>query len=149
MEFDIEGLEAMTSDIWSSMLGVELQPGNGAMALLGSSPTMIGCVNINGDWAGAVTVACSTELAKKFAGAMFQCGPDDLAMDEVKDAMGELTNMTGGSVKGLVPGENQMGMPAVAEGEHLSLSVPKGAARAQLQFEYEGQPLEVMVYEVA
>ena len=146
MDFDVDGLSAMAADIWSSMLGIELAPGNGAMASLGDTNTMTACVQIGGDWTGAVTVQCPTTLAKQFAGAMFACGPDELELDEVRDALGELTNMTGGSIKGMLPGDCQLSIPAVAEGNDSSLSIPKGVEAARVDFEVEGQPLEILVF---
>jgi chemotaxis protein CheX len=149
MEFDVDSLTAMAADIWSSMLGLELLPGNGAMASLHDAATMTACVQITGEWSGAVTVCCPTTLARSFAGAMFACGPDDLAADEVRDALGELTNMTGGSIKGLVPGDCQLGIPAVAEGMDYSLTIPRGAQAAEIEFEYEGQALQIKVFQTA
>lgn len=149
MEFEQDTISALASDIWSSMLGIDLFPGNGAMETLGHDRTLTGIVQITGDWAGAVTIRCPTAVAKAFAGAMFGCEGDDLGMDEVRDAIGELCNMTGGSVKGLVPGECQLGIPAVAEGIDYSLTVPRGQAVVNVGFEYEGEPVEIVVYETA
>ncbi len=149
MQFDEPTLAQLASDIWSSMLGIELAAGNGAMATLGTDRTLTGCVQITGDWAGAVTVRCPTSLARRFAGVMFDCEPDALAADEVLDALGELTNMTGGSVKGLVEGSCQLGIPAVAEGQDYALVIPRGRRVATVGLEHDGEPLEIVVYETA
>ena len=129
------------------MLGIELADANGALAHLGEDRTLTGCVQITGDWAGAVTVRCPTTLAHTFASVMFDCPVDTLGVDEVRDALGELTNMTGGSVKGLVPGSCQLGIPAVAEGLDYTLVIPKGRKVATVNFEHEGDALEIVVYE--
>ena len=149
MELDCDSLSALAADIFTSMLGFELEPGNGAMGMLGKSATMTACVQIAGDWPGAVTVSCPTQLAKEFAGAMFGCDGNDLDLEDVMDALGELTNMTGGSVKGLVPGDNELGIPTVAEGERFSMTVPHASEVARLEFEYGGLPLAILVFKVA
>lgn len=149
MQLDEPTLARLAGDIWSSMLGIELAEGNGALARLGADPTFTGCVQITGDWAGAVTVRCPTALARQFAAVMFGCEPDTLAADEVADAVGELTNMTGGSVKGLVTGTCQLGIPAVAEGREYALVIPRGRRVVTVGFEHEGEPLEIVVYETA
>lgn len=148
VEFDQETLSSLAGDIWSSMLGLELAPG-APLGEHGAEPMITGCVQITGTWSGAVTVRCPTNLARKFAGAMFATAPDELEPDEVLDALGELTNMTGGSVKGLVPGDCQLGIPAVAEGLNYSLSVPRGEAICAVDLEHEGEPVEVVVYKTA
>lgn len=149
MQFDESTLAQLANDIWGSMLGIELADGNGAMASLGADRTLTGCVQITGDWAGAVTLRCPTSLARSFASIMFDCDPDSLTADEVLDALGELTNMTGGSVKGLVTGTCQLGIPAVAEGREYALVIPRGRRVATVGLEHDGEPLEIVVYETA
>jgi CheY-specific phosphatase CheX len=149
MQFDESMLAQLASDIWSSMLGIERADGNGALARLGVDRTLTGCVQITGDWAGAVTLRCPTSLARSFASIMFDCDPDSLGSDEVFDALGELTNMTGGTVKGLVNGTCQLGIPAVAEGREYALVIPRGRRVVTLGFEHEGEPIEIVVYETA
>lgn len=147
MEFDLDALSAMAAEIWESMLGIELTPVGEPEAASTGERTLTGCVQITGEWAGAVTVKCPTALARVFAAAMFMSEPDGLDLDEVFDAFGELTNMTGGSVKGMVPGDCQLGIPAVAEGLDYSLTLPRGVAVAAVGFRHAGQPLEIVVYE--
>lgn len=149
MEFDESSLSELTSEIWTSMLGIDLAPANGHMDSLGHDRTLTGIVQITGDWSGAITVRCPTELASTFASAMFAADPASLELDEVRDALGELTNMTGGSVKGMLPGQCQLGIPAVAEGVDYTLAIPRGHPVCTLGFEYEGRPLEVVIYETS
>src|ERR1700709_458132 len=114
MEIDAGTLSALATDIWSSMLGIELEPASGVIELSGER-TLTGCVQITGGWAGAVTIRSATAAAARFAAVMFGCEADSLSDEEVRDALGELTNMMAGSVKGMVPEECQLGIPAVAD----------------------------------
>ena len=149
MEIDTGTLHELASDIWSSMLGIPLETGSPGIGSLGTERALTGCVQITGGWAGAVTVRCSTASAGRFAAVMFGCDPETLADEEVRDALGELTNMLAGSVKGLVPDECQLGIPAVADGLDYMLFVPKGKVLTNCDLTHEGQPLEIVVYELA
>lgn len=149
MDFPAETLSPLAAEIWSSMLGIDLDPIDGAKPDFDHQKTMTGCVQVSGDWSGAITVRCPSETARSFAAVMFGCEPDDLPIEEVRDALGELTNMTGGSIKGLVPGSCQLSIPTVTEGIEYSFSIPRSNEVCSVGFEYEGEPLEVVVYEVA
>jgi chemotaxis protein CheX len=147
MDFSSVTLSPMAAEIWASMLGMDLVPHDHASD--DAPRTMTGCVQITGDWAGAVTVRCGTDLAREFAGAMFACEPEDLGEDEVRDALGELTNMTGGSVKSLVPGECHLGIPAVAEGLDYTLDIPRARQVCRMGFEHDGRAIQIVVWEMA
>src|SRR3978361_1253536 len=145
MEIGPGTLSALTTDIWSSMLGIDLAPGSGVVGELGGERTLTGCVQITGGWAGAVTIRRATALAARFAAVMFGCEADTLSDEEVRDALGELTNMLAGSVKGMVPEECQLGIPAVADGLDYMLFVPKGKVLTRSELEYQSDAVEVLV----
>jgi chemotaxis protein CheX len=149
MEIDAGTLSALATDIWTSMLGIELQPGSGTVGELSGARTLTGCVQITGGWAGAVTIRCATAAAARFAAVMFGCDADSLSDEEVRDALGELTNMLAGSVKGMVPDECQLGIPAVADGLDYMLFVPKGKVLTKSELAHENDVVEVLVYELA
>jgi chemotaxis protein CheX len=150
MEIDTATLNELTLDIWSSMLGISLEPGSPGVASLGpETRALTGCVQITGGWAGAVTIRCATISAARFAAVMFGCDPEALSDEEVRDALGELTNMLAGSVKGMVPDECQLGIPAVADGLDYMLFVPKGKVLTNCDLNNAGEPVEVVVYELA
>jgi len=149
MEIDSGTLSALAADIWSSMLSIDLQPGDGEVVELSGTRTLTGCVQITGGWAGAVTIRCATATAQRFAAVMFGCEPDGLSDEEVRDALGELTNMLAGSVKGMVPEECQLGIPAVADGLDYMLFVPKGKVLTKSDLNYGSDAVEVLVYELA
>jgi CheY-specific phosphatase CheX len=119
------------------------------MGSVGDDRSLTGCVQITGGWTGAVTIRCSTASASSFAAVMFGCDPTELSDEEVRDALGELTNMLAGSVKGLVPEECQLGIPAVADGLDYMLFVPKGKVLTNAELWHQSEPIDVVVYELA
>jgi chemotaxis protein CheX len=149
MDIDAGTLGELASDIWSSMLGIELQAGSGVVAELGVERALTGCVQITGAWTGAVTIRCTTAAAARFAAVMFGCEAESLSDEEVRDALCELTNMLAGSVKGMVPDECQLGIPAVADGLDYMLFVPKGKVLTHVDLGYQDDSVEVLVYELA
>src|SRR5712691_9554787 len=99
--------------IWSSVLGLEVRRGDEPAKRNGKHGFLTACVQITGLWEGAVTLDCSAALARRTAAIMFGVSPEDASLDEIHDALGELTNMTGGNIKTLLPGPCQLSLPAV------------------------------------
>src|SRR5262249_22785526 len=113
----------MTNEIWGGMLQIDLRPANHPNA----SVRRIGaCVQITGAWEGAVRVDCSFELARVATARFLAVAPEDVATEQIHDAMGELANMSAGSVKPLLPRPCQLSLPSVADGTDYTLSVPQG-----------------------
>ena len=147
MEFNEDTVASLAQEIWASMLGIDLVPGVGT-EMGPAERTLTGCVQISGTWAGAVTVKCPSAAAQAFAGVMFDCDPATLSTEEVCDALGELTNMMGGSIKGLVEGDATLGIPAVAEGVEYRLSIPRALAVVDVTLLNGDLPVEIVVHEV-
>lgn len=132
----------MTNEIWSGMLQIELMSAPNAS----TQARRIGaCVQITGAWEGAVRVDCSFELARLAASRFLAVEPSEVATDQIRDAMGELANMSAGSVKPLLPRPCQLSLPSVADGTDYTLTVPQGEVVLESGFEFQGEPLRITV----
>ncbi len=108
---------------------------------------MIGCVQITGEWEGAVTLYCPEVLARNIAGIMFGMSETEVADEEIQDTVGELTNMMAGGIKALLPSPSFISLPSVAEGIDYKLTIPGGKIAIQTSFMCEEEPLQVTVLE--
>jgi len=145
MHFTIEDIVQISTDIWTSTLGFDIRHIPEDMGIPAGTPSMIGCIQIAGDWEGAVTLFCPETLARKAAAAMFDTPAEDLSEEEIQDTLGELTNMTAGNIKTFLPPSCLISLPSVAEGTDYRLVVPGGKIIAQTSFSCEGEPLIVNV----
>lgn len=134
---DIEGITRM---IWATLFELPLELGESVE--LGPESLVTSCVQIDGEWKGALVVKCPLTLAQTLTAQMFQVEstPD---LDDVRDALGEFANMMGGNVKALLPAPTQISLPAVAVGSDYELSVVGTSEVASLSFDCDGQPLLV------
>jgi len=106
---------------------------------------MIGCIQITGDWEGAVTLYCPEALVRRATASMFSMPSEEVSLEEMRDTLGELTNMTAGNIKSLLPANCYISLPSVAEGVEYRLTVPGGKIVMQEGFECAGQPLIVAI----
>ena len=115
-------INELVGDIWGSVLGIPAAPAPADVRV--EEPRLTGFVHIQGDWEGTVTVDCPLPLATEAAAAMFGMAVDELSKEEIDDALGEITNMTGGGIKSMLPGSCKLSLPTVIEGKGFTVNVP-------------------------
>jgi chemotaxis protein CheX len=132
----------MANQIWGGMLQIELHP----VAAIATRQSGVGaCVQITGAWEGAVRVDCSKALAQLATARFLGVEPAEVNMDQVRDAMGELANMSAGSVKPLLPPPCQLSLPAVADGSDYNFTVPQGQVILTSAFDYAGERMQITI----
>ncbi len=149
---DRGSLVAVAPEIWQMMLSLELDPlGIVPTELFPPGvPTITGLVTVNGDWIGAIAVQTSIAAASRFASAMFLTDdPESMSPDEIRDAAAELTNMTGGNIKNLLPVSTKLGIPAVTEGLGYVVTMPRTSPIHRLVYDCNGDKVLVTVFEAA
>jgi CheY-specific phosphatase CheX len=144
-------IETVVKSIWSSMLGKDLEvssseTGDSSTLLAAGDPAHVSsCVQITGDWQGAVMVDCLGPTARSVAAAMFGMGLEEVGSDEIRDAVGEIANMAGGNIKPLLGGNCQLSLPTVAEGADFRQLVPGASVLFRVVFDTGGGNMGVCV----
>ncbi len=118
-----ETLVEMTQEIWTVLLSDEgdLLPGGV------DGGEMSATISLSGAWNGTACLTCSRSAARRAASLMFELPDDELSGDEIADALGELINVVGGNIKGILPGPTDLSLPTLHEGPfqvpgHLELA---------------------------
>lgn len=136
-----EDLEQIVTDVFESFLGEEIPQ-------LGPKPELDSpfqaSVSITGGWEGHVVLGCTPVMARSAAGALLQIPVGELAEDDVADAIGELANMIGGNIKGLLPGPSSLTLPVVSTGTG-GLRHPSSEEALALNLSWQGEPFVVSV----
>lgn len=122
-----EELVQVTQTVWESMLDLELVPADDERPP--TSKELIARIEISGAWQGSIVASCSEAMARKLAGALLLSAPDQVLPQHVYDALAEITNMLGGSIKALFPGPCKLSLPSV----FASGSAPQDAASERLE----------------
>lgn len=141
-----EQIVDIAGSVYASFLGLtlaEVAPDEPAEHAQTASAT----VHISGAWNGSVILSCSRELARRSAATMFQIEDADLSDGDVSDAFGELVNMIGGNLKGLLPEPSQLSLPTVSQGGPHLVSVPGAVLLHRVELECDGVPLLIAVWE--
>ena len=133
-------LAEFTAVIWESLLDEPIEPTPTDDSLLADPDAVAGTVSIRGAWSGEVVVVQSAESARCVAAVMFGQAALEVGRAEVRDAVCEVTNMVGGSVKALMPSTAELGLPA-----ECGVGVFAANCMARLDFEWRGGPVIVFV----
>jgi chemotaxis protein CheX len=142
-----EDLQMITREVWASYLDSEnaspLVPG-----LVNASDTQVtAAVSITGAWQGHVVVSCSDAASRNAAAALLGVELGDVTNEDVTDALGELANIIGGNVKGLVPEPSSLSLPYV----QLSgkIGCPFTVETCHLAGTWRDEPIMIRVFESA
>lgn len=136
-----EHIREVTTSVWRRMLGLSAEPTSTPAAP--ADEMLLGSVAVTGAWRGVVRLCCSPALARRAASIMFAVEPRDATDAQVRDALAELANVAGGSLKALFPSPSSLSVPTVGDRGDLG----EGRLLAQVAFECQGEPLWVACVE--
>ncbi len=144
MEFGEPEIVQIVESVWATVLNREAAPcGDGP----DGAECLTGCVAITGAWTGNVLLHCDGAMARSAAAEMFGMPEDEVALDLVRDALGELTNIVGGNLKALFGGKCFLGLPTVADGSDYAVRVHGSRTVFRVPFVANGRGLVVEVAE--
>jgi chemotaxis protein CheX len=142
-----QDLHEVVEAIWTLTLGFDASRANGSCPPPAQSP-WCGCVRVGGAWNGLVKVSMSEALTRRAAAAMFGAPAEGLSHADLTDALAEITNMTGGSVKALLPGPSRLSLPHVVTDAYFSIIAPGGVLLREVAFQSHASQVRVQVIEL-
>jgi len=138
-------LITIVDEIFGSMAGMQLAPSPTLIGFDTRNGYLVSTVQIVGDWQGAVRLDIDLELARQACANLVGVNPADLSPQDISDAVGELANMTGGSVKTLCAPTSRLSLPSVAMGRDFEFTVSQGSVVQVLSFSHPCGVLTVSV----
>jgi chemotaxis protein CheX len=139
-------LGEIVEQVWTSFVTGEIatMPGEGPTDA--RDQQMVASVSISGDWTGHLMIVTGKDTARLIAGDMFRMEPDEVATAEVADALGELANMVGGSVKGMIGVAATLSLPQVVL-DASALVNPDARKVVCVLAHWNGRPVEISLWE--
>lgn len=133
----------LAQGIWHSMLKLPLMP----IERPDISECLSACVQISGEWTGAVRIDCSEGAARRIAAAFFGLSADEVAREQMVDALGEVANMIAGSLKPLLPNPCHISLPSVVNGPNDELNIREWQLMHACKFDLNGGSVKISVLE--
>jgi len=142
MQFIEKEICEYTESIWKSILSLDVKPAQNGSGDSENNYELAGCVQITGAWNGTVTMHYPMALAKQVAAIMFDLHGEPVENELIQDALGELTNMTGGNIKSLLPEPCFLSLPAVAVTKS-AMRIPGSELVSKITFQCNGENFQV------
>lgn len=140
---DEAALSEIVTFVWQTLVGTDAEPAATSAPI---DDPRIATISIGGPWTAALVVTVSAELARSYAATLLGLEVAELETDDVADALGELANVVGGNVKGMLDddGASTLTLPIVSPS---TPSITGGQLTVSCTFDIEGQPMSWELYE--
>ena len=115
MTIDEAILRQVVDDVCSGMLGLEMEQSEEFNCE--GTDALSAIIRISGSWDSMVQVLTPRKTAIAIASTMFAISKDELSEAEIRDAVGEIVNIVGGNLKGIVEGVSSLSLPCVGESD--------------------------------
>jgi chemotaxis protein CheX len=105
-------LQGIVEEAWLALVGDDefLLPMPGGLP----DDAVSSWVEVVGPWTGSVVLTASRSTAEQLARCLLkEHAPPVLDDEDIEDALGELANVVGGNVKGVLPGPSVLGLPEI------------------------------------
>ena len=141
---DEETLSETVSFVWETFVGTEIAEGPPADIDTPHSAA----ISIGGEWTATIIVTMSEGLVGSYTAALLDMSEEELTSEDIRDALGELVNVVGGNLKGLLDddGKSTLSLPVVSRhtpevaGSHLTIAS---------SFVADGHPMRWEIHERA
>ncbi len=146
---DIEGpIGKAVEEVFSTMLNSTVRPDNQATLPPPGEPQLAGCVSFVGQFSGVVRIYTSLAQACGMTCQLLGLEEKDLDNAMVNDAMGEVTNMIGGSFKSHLCDCGypcRLSIPSIVRGTNFKFEPVPNTTQMTMGYLSEGGTLVVEV----
>lgn len=122
----------IVESVFHTMLNVDVYPSDADVPI--EINPLTAAVHFAGVWQGAVLLQCGLPEAHAFANCLLPGEENSGSDEDVRDALGELTNMVGGNLKSVLPPGVALSIPSVVAGSDYALHICGGNAFRTVSF---------------
>ena len=130
----------LLNNCWHDTTGIIIEPTN-FDELTNHEDLFIASIVFTGDENGSLSIAMSERMAKIIAKNMFGESIDSISFDDIKDCIGELSNVIAGNLKTDFFCENKLSKPVVTQGNDSMISI---FIRQTSSFQVQKQPVKLL-----
>jgi len=145
---DADGLAEVVTFVWDVFVGGDIAYLPSDAPVSGKASIDAGVcasISIGGCWTATIIVRVSDELAMHIASCLLGMAHSELDDELINDALGELANVVGGNVKGLITSEgSSLSLPMVGRSPQ-TISGPHRTMRAE--FDVDGHAMTWEIHE--
>lgn len=136
-------IQSVGLDVCVAMLGLPVVP---SQVTRTHGPQFEASVEIRGRSRTVVKVVADEIVTASIAEVMFAADRSTLSRDDMRDSLGEIANMIGGNLKGILGDEAELSLPSVVEREEEA--TPNDPRDVRVEFKCCDHPLTLIVHQM-
>jgi chemotaxis protein CheX len=140
-------LSSIVGQIWASYLDPESKSPVVPAQSPHTTAEIVASVSISGSWHGHVVVSCSAGAARAAAAAFLLVKPDEVAIVDVVDVMGELANIVGGNLKSMLPATSFVSLPQVVSAAGTTVHWPACEQVCEFSGTWQNEPISISMWQ--
>lgn len=143
---DSDAMRELVQLAWTTFISEDIVE-NRPLAPADVAPGTHATIAIGGPWLATIVVSMGDALVRLYAAALLGMDEDELSDADLSDALGELVNIVGGNVKGLLDdaSSTSLTLPVVS---HDPPTIPGGRITVSLTFDVlGGHPMVWQIHE--
>jgi chemotaxis protein CheX len=134
-------------EIFRTMIDTETWPLAETPSTLPEHP-IVGAVYLSGEWSGAMLLETWAGQAFVWTHKLLSVPAPTTLDDDVRDCVGELTNMVAGNLKSLLPFKIELSIPSVVEGRQFTLRLIGGHQKIKVDFASPEGPFSITLVQL-
>ncbi|HUD57848.1 MAG TPA: chemotaxis protein CheX [Terracidiphilus sp.] len=135
-EVSMEGVNEIVTSVFGTMMDIPIWQSEIPWHPGGDRVTA--SVFLEGKWNGAISLECSRDQAREFAGRFLSMEPPETMDDDVRDVLGELANIIGGNIKSAMATSARLSMPSVIDGGNYEFRICGSEVQNKVAFSFSG-----------
>jgi chemotaxis protein CheX len=136
IEVGVESVNEIVASVFGTMMDLSISQSDIPWHPGGDRVTA--SVFLEGEWNGAVSLECSRDQAREFAGRFLSQEPPEALDDDVRDVLGELANIIGGNIKSAMATNARLSMPSVIDGSNYEFRICGSEVQNKIAFSFSG-----------
>ncbi len=148
MAFDNAQLDATVRDTWTAVCGLPIEPLDDPIAHAERQRFLSAMIQISGDWVGAVVMDVEPGLARNISATLLGIESNVVVKHHMSDALGELVNIVGGSLKADLPPDTALSLPTLMVGVDIRMFLPGARPVLRTSYSCNGERLQVTVFQM-
>lgn len=145
--FEDRALLATVAKVWNTCLDLQTVDTMPADVVEPPPTAVTAAVAVNGAWDGHLRITSPLGPASEIAAVMMAIDRGAVTEQDMADSLGELVNIIGGNLRGLLPKPNQLGLPVVTVGSRGAMRFPASRPSLTVTVGWKGEPIEFCLLE--
>ena len=137
------------NDVFEKMMAMEVKPSEEATKELREGDRIVGSVSFAGEVNGNPCLQVSCDFARTMTAAMLEMELAEVEGEEIKDVIGEVSNMIGGNLKSSFCDSGlscSLSIPYITTGKDFKIDIKDWTRHERFLFCHDSQSILVEVY---